>query len=71
MQRYEQRQNREFAESRGRRKLAPEVIKKVFDTYVENSISSTDGRNGRNMVKQSRQKFFEVYGQEMEHKDIQ
>ena len=71
MQRYEQWQNQEFAESRGRRKMAPEVVKKVFDTNVENSISSTDGRNGRNMVKQSRQKFFEVYGQEMEHKDIQ
>ena len=67
---YEEWCNREFKDPRGRRKLSPEVIKEVYDTYIDNSISSTDGRNGRSTVKQSLSKFLQIYGQEMVHKDI-
>ena len=44
-------------------------MQKVYNLWVDNSISSTDG-NGRNMVNISKRKFLEVYGREMNHKVV-
>ena len=69
--RYKEWQDRGFVDSRGRRRMNPEVVTKIFNMFVDNSISSTDGWNGRNVVKMSKRKFLETYGQEIiEHKDI-
>ena len=61
---------RGFQDSRGRSRLPPEVVQKVFDVYVENSITSTDGRNGRNMVKIKKRRLLEIYGSILTHDDI-
>ena len=36
----------EFKEVRGRNKIPIEIQNKIYDTWIENSIVSTDGRNG-------------------------
>ena len=61
---------RDFRDPRGRSRLSPEVVKKVFDMYVENSITSTDERNGRNMVKIRKRRLLEIYGYVVEHSDV-
>ena len=61
---------RDFRDPRGRSKLSPEDTQKVFDMYVENSITSTDGRNGRNMLKISKRRLLEIYGYVVNHDDI-
>ena len=48
--RYKQWSLRGFTDSRVRHRLSDEVVKCVYDTWVENSITSTDGRNGRSIV---------------------
>ena len=45
-----------FKETRGRQEQI-EIKQKVYDTWLKNAINSTDGRNGRNMVKLSKGKF--------------
>ena len=61
---------RDFKDTRGRARLAPEVIEKVYATFVENSVTSTDGRNGRNMVLIREQRYYEIYDNFIEHSDI-
>ena len=39
-----------------------EIKQKVYDIWLKNSINSTDGRNGRNIVKLSKRKYLEQYG---------
>ena len=34
----------------------------MYDTWIENCSTSTDGRNGRNMVQISKRKYIEKYG---------
>ena len=38
------------------------IEEKVYDIWLKNSINSTDGRNGRNIVKLSKRKYLEQYG---------
>ena len=49
-------------DSRGRHRLSVEIQQAVYNTWVENSIHSTDGRNGRNMVNISKRKYLSKYG---------
>ena len=49
--------------------MPPETVKKVYDLWVDNSITSTVGNNGRNMVNITRG-LLEVYGCEINHEDI-
>ena len=39
-----------------------EIKQKVYDIWLKNSINSTDGRNGKNIVKLSKRKYLEQYG---------
>ena len=57
-----------FKETRGRQEQI-EIKQKVYDTWLKNAINSTDGRNGRNMVKLSKRKFLEQYGK-INHSNI-
>ena len=36
---------------------------KIHNTWIENSIVSTDGRNGRNVVNISKRQFLQKYGE--------
>ena len=47
---------------RGRKELSQNVKQNIYDTRIKNSINSTDGRNGRNLVKLSKRKYIEQYG---------
>ena len=38
---------------------------------MDNSVTSTDGRNGHNMVNINKRRFFEIYGCELSHDDVQ
>ena len=38
-------------ETQGRKNLSDEIRQSVYDIWVEQSVNSTDGRNGRNTVK--------------------
>ena len=57
-----------FSETRGRQQRL-EVKQKVYDTWCQNAINSTDARNGRNMVSLSKRKFLQQYGA-ITHSDI-
>ena len=57
-----------FSETRGRQQQL-EVKQKVYDTWCQNAINSTDARNGRNMVSLSKRKFLQQYGA-ITHSDI-
>ena len=57
-----------FTETRGRQEQL-EVKQKVYDMWLKNAINSTDGRNGRNMVRLSKRKFLQQYGA-IKHSDI-
>ena len=35
----------------------------VYDTWLENSIVSTDGRNGRNKINISKRQYLQRYGE--------
>ena len=63
---------RGFEDSRGRERLSDEIVKAVFDTWVDNSISSTDGSNMRNMVNIDKCKIYEIYHNlfVLQHEDI-
>ena len=49
-----------FSETRGRQQQL-EVKQKVYDTWCQNAINSTDARNGRNMISLSKRKFLQQY----------
>ena len=51
-----------FSEIRGRQELSQNIKQNIYDTWIKNSINSTDGRNGRNLVKLSKRKYIEQYG---------
>ena len=51
-----------YKERRGRDGIPFEVQKIIYDTWIENCTTSTDGRNGRNMVQISKRKYIEKYG---------
>ena len=38
-------------ETRGRKNLSGEIRQSVYDIWIEHSVNSTDGRNGKNTVK--------------------
>lgn len=50
-----------FQETRGRQEQL-EIKQKVYDIWLKNAINSTDGRNGRNMVRMSKRKYIAQYG---------
>ena len=49
-------------EIRGRQELSQNIKRNIYNTWVKNSINSSDGRNGRNLVKLSKRKYIEQYG---------
>ena len=54
--------DRNFKETRGTaNSIDDELKQEIFDTWVENSINSTDGRNGRNLVSISKSKYNELF----------
>ena len=57
-----------FSETRGRQQRL-EVKQKVYDTWCQNAINSTDARNGRNIVSLSKRKFLQQHGA-ITHSDI-
>ena len=58
-----------YKERRGRDGIPFEVQKIIYDTWIENCTTSTDGRNGRNMVQISKRKYIEKYGS-LSHESI-
>ena len=52
-----------FEESRGWNKLPIETKLAVYNTWLENSIVSTDGRNGRNEINISKRQYLQTYGE--------
>ena len=60
---------KQFVECRGRSRLSLEKQQIVYDTWLNNSINSTDARNGRNVIRSSKRKYLEMY-QGLENKDI-
>ena len=55
-------QNIGLVEQKGRNSINLEIQQKIYDTWTENCIVSTDGRNGRNIVQLSKRKYIEKYG---------
>ena len=53
--------DRNFTETKGNLELQLELRQKIDDTWVENSISSRDCRNGWNIVNISKRKYFSLY----------
>ena len=54
--------DRNFKETRGTaNSIDDELKQEIFGTWVENSINSTDGRNGRNLVSISKSKYNELF----------
>ena len=53
--------DKNFTETRGKSELPLEVRQAIYDTWVENSISSTDCRNGRNVINIRKRKYFSLY----------
>ena len=51
-----------FIETRGRNPLSPEFKQNIYDIWLENSIPSTDGRNGRNIVSIAKEQFQQKFG---------
>ena len=43
-----------FSEIHGRQELSQNIKQNIYNTWIKNSINSTDGRNGRNLVKLSK-----------------
>ena len=56
----------QYKESRGREGISFESI---YNTWIENCITSTDGQSGRNVVQISKRKYLEKYG-ELSHESI-
>ena len=52
-----------FEESRGQNKLPIKAQLAVYNTWLENSIVSTDGRNGRNEINISKRQYLQRYGE--------
>ena len=61
---------RDFHDSRGRCKLKPEVVQQVFDLWVENSVTTTVGSNGRNIVRIGKKRVLEAYGNILENENV-
>ena len=62
--------DRNFKETRGTaNSIDDELKQEIFDIWVENSINSTDGCNGRNLVSISKSKYNELF-HNMENKMI-
>ena len=54
--------DRNFKETRSTaNSIDDELKQEIFDTWVENSINSTDRRNGRNLVSISKSKYNELF----------
>ena len=51
-----------FEESRGQNKLPIETQLAVYNTWLKNSIVSTDGRNGRNEINISKRQYLQRHG---------
>ena len=52
---------RGFRDTRGRPKVSTEIAKIVCNTWIENSITSTDGSNMRNTINIKKRKAEEIY----------
>ena len=52
----------QYRDRRGRIGLSQEDSQLVYDCWIQNSICSTHGRNGRNMVTISKVKYYEQFG---------
>ena len=54
--------DRNFKETRGTANSTDDKLKReIFDTWIENSINSTDGHNGRNLISISKSKYNELF----------
>ena len=51
----------QYCETRGRQKLPFETQLKIFNTWIENSIPSNDGRNSVNELNLSRREYIKQY----------
>ena len=45
-----------------RQELSQNIKRNIYNKWIKNSINSSDGRNGRNLVKLSKRKYIEQYG---------
>ena len=61
---------RNFREAMGSKSMPVESKQKIYDIWVENSISSTDARNGRNLISISKSKYNTMYCN-IENKSVQ
>ena len=52
-----------YQETRGREGLLLQTKQSIYNMWIDNCTTSTDGRNGRNMVQISKRKYLEKYGQ--------
>ena len=48
-------------ETRGRKNLSGEIRQSVYDIWIEHSVNSTDGRNGKNTVKITNLQYLRLY----------
>ena len=53
----------QYKESRWREGISFESKQTMYNTWIENCITSTDGRNGRNAVQISKRKCLAKYGE--------
>ena len=53
----------QYKEGRGREGFSFESKQTIYNTWIENCITSTDGWNGRNVVQISKRKYLENYGE--------
>ena len=59
----------QYKESRGREGITFKSQQTIYNTWIENCITSTDGWNGRNAVQISKRKYLEKYGK-LSHESI-
>ena len=45
----------------GRKKLSDEIRQSLYDIWIEHSVNSIDGRNGRNTVKTTKLQYLRLY----------
>eukprot|EP00794_Sanderia_malayensis_P010553 gene10553-11673_t len=63
MARFQKWRSNNFLELRGRKTLSPEIQQAVYEAWLENSINSTDNRNGRAMINLFEKEYQEKFGE--------
>jgi len=59
-----------FEENRGRSALSKMTKQKIYDMWIQNSINSTDGRNGRNQVSMNKESYIKKYGTDLVNEEV-